>query len=82
MGKVRIELNRRGVKELLRSAEIQTDLDRRAEQIAAAAGPGHEVQARPSRTRARSVVRTATTEARLAEATDRSLTRAIDAGRG
>lgn len=51
--------------------------------LAAAAGPGMEVDTDDEgRNRARVTVWTATIEARVAEATDRSLTRAIDAARG
>jgi hypothetical protein len=78
---VRIVLNRRGVRELLRSPEIQRDLRRRAEAIARVAGPGHEVDTQVGRNRARAAVITGTFEAAHNEATNRSLTRAIDAGR-
>jgi hypothetical protein len=79
---VRIVLNRRGVRELLRSPEILRDLEQRARRIAAAAGPGHEVDSQVGPNRARASVRTDTIDAMLGEATDRDLTRAIDAGRG
>lgn len=78
---VRIVLNRAGVEELLRSPEVRADLERRARAIAAAAGEGMEVDSAIGRTRARAMVWTDTPRARLAEATNRTLTRAIDAGR-
>ena len=78
---VRIVLNRKGVRELLRGSEIQADLARRARNIASAAGPGHEVDSEVGRNRARASVRTDTFEAAHDEATTRSLTRSIDAGR-
>ncbi len=81
MAKVRIELNKKAVREILRSPEVQADLKRRADAIAAAAGPGHETDLSVGRNRARASVVTATHEARRAEAVDRALTRAIDAGR-
>lgn len=81
MAKIRIEMNRKGVEELLKSAEVQADLERRAKAIAAEAGPGMEVDVRVGKTRARASVRTADFEAIRAEATDKVLTRAIDAGR-
>lgn len=81
MAKVRIVLKRRGVRDLLRSFGVQADLERRAENIAAAAGPGHEAESEVGPNRARASVRTDTVEAMLAEASTRSLTRAIDAGR-
>lgn len=82
MANVKIVLNRRGVRELLRSPEIQRDLERRAQRIAATAGPGHEVDADVGPNRARASVRTDTFEAMHDEATTRNLTRALDAGRG
>lgn len=81
MAEGRIVLNRRGVRQLLRSPEVLADLKHRAEQIAAAAGPGMEASAMVGKGRARASVITATSEARKAEATRRALTRAIDAGR-
>lgn len=81
MAKVRIELNRAGVRTLLRSPELQADLSARAHRIANAAGPGFEVETSTSATRTHAVVRTATFAARHAEATSRALTRALDAGR-
>lgn len=81
MANVRIEVNHRGVRQLLRSTEVRTDLERRARNIAASAGPGFEVDAQVGTERARASVRTATSEAREAEATSRALTRALDAGR-
>lgn len=81
MANVRIVLKRRGMRDLLRSFEVQADLERRAENIAAAAGPGHEAESEVGRNRARASVRTDSIEAMHAEATSRNLTRAIDAGR-
>lgn len=78
---VRIKLNRKGIRELLRSPEVLTDLRNRADRIAAAAGPGHAVDAGVGRNRARASVRTDTREAMEAEAQFRNLTRALDAGR-
>lgn len=80
--KVKLEMNSQGVGELLKSAEVQAELKRRADRIAAAAGPGHEVDVRVGRTRARASVVTATREARKAEAESRRLTSSLDAGRG
>lgn len=79
--KVRIEVHGDAVEELLRSPEVAADLKRRADAIAAAAGPGHEVTVQIGRNRARASVRTETWEAKYAEAVDRTLLRAIDAGR-
>lgn len=76
-----IKLNRKAVRDLLRSSEVQADLERRANKIKAAAGPGHEVDVEVGRNRARASVRTDTVEAMRAEARDHKLTRALDAGR-
>lgn len=81
MARVRVVLNRKNVRELLRSEGVLNDLVRRAENIAAAAGPGHKVDSQIGRNRARAAVITTSIEAMLAEARDRNLTRAIDAGR-
>lgn len=75
----RLELT--GVDDLLKSPEVLADLRRRANAIAAAAGEGHEVDVRVGARRARASVRTATFDAMRAEAKDRTLTRALDAGR-
>lgn len=66
---------------LRKSPGVAADLERRARRIASAAGPGMEVDSMIGRTRARSTVRTGTFAARRAEATNATLTRAIDAGR-
>lgn len=79
--KVTIRLHRARIRELLRSPDVQADLVTRAEAIAAAAGEGCEVDSAVGRTRARASVRTATPEAVRAEARDKTLTRAIGAGR-
>lgn len=81
MRNVIIKLVPAGIRALLRSPEVEHDLERRAQAIAAAAGEGMEVSTFRGPNRVRATVITATTEARVAEATDRALTRAIDAGR-
>lgn len=81
MAKVRIKINRKGVAAILKSDKVRADLERRARAIADRAGPGMEASSRIGATRARASVITATEEARRAEAVDRTLTRAIDAGR-
>lgn len=60
---------------------MKTDLERRARAIAANAGEGMEVDIEVGANRARASVRTTTIRAMRAEATQRALTRAIDAGR-
>jgi hypothetical protein len=78
---VRIKLNSGGVRELLRSSEVENDLKGRAQRIAAAAGEGMVATSTVGRRRALAMVRTASTKAMVAEATERRLTMAIDAGR-
>lgn len=78
---VRVVLNRRAVRDLLRSSEVVADLRARAGRIADAAGEGMEARTQLSKTRARAAVFTATPQARAAEAKNRTLTRALDAGR-
>lgn len=79
--KVKIKLNKAGVKKLLRSPEAVEDLRKRARRISNAAGEGMEFEAKALRNRAHATVWTATQEARKAEAEGRDLTRALDAGR-
>lgn len=81
MAIVRVELNHRAVRELLRSEAVRADLARRAQAIAAAAGPGNEAHSKIGPNRARAEVVTKTFAARYQEATQRTLTRAIEAGR-
>lgn len=76
-----VRLIGKGMRDLLRSDEIRRDLEERAKRIAAAAGEGMESSTTIGRTRALAMVWTETVEAMVAEATDRKLTRAIDAGR-
>lgn len=83
MAEVRIEFNEDAARELLKSPEVQAELGRRAAAIAGAAGNGtFEVTASMTPTRARVSVGTADHTARQSEATTRSLTSALDAGRG
>ncbi len=69
------------VPRLLKSPEIAADLAARARRIAAAAGPGHEVEVTTGATRARATIHTDTIDAIVSEATARTLTSAVDAGR-
>ncbi len=84
---VLIKINSKGVQEILKSARVQEDLKRRADAIAAQANSaagivdGFVSGSELGRSRARAYVVTATAEAMVAEATNRTLTRALDAGR-
>lgn len=79
----KLEINDAAFIALLKSTEVQQDLLRRANAIAAAAGVGtYDVTPSFTPTRARVSVGTADHAARKSEATARSLTSALDAGRG
>lgn len=78
---MRIELNRAGIKSLLKAPGVQADVTARAERIRNAAGPGHDTSSVIGINRARATVITVDWAARHAEARDRNLTRSIDAGR-
>ncbi len=78
---MRLVLNKQGVNDLLHSPGVVADLRERADRVAAAAGEGMEVTEASDDNRARFVVVTATAEAIIGEASDRRLTRAIDAAR-
>lgn len=72
---------RAGYRELLTSPEVVGDVQARAQRVAAAAGPGHDVKDTTTN-RARATVMTISDLAKLGEATDHTLTRAIPAARG
>lgn len=79
---VRIKINSAGARTILRSSEVEADLLARAQRIAAHAGPGHVAESTRGRNRALAIAVTDTFEAMHHEATDRTLTAAIGAGRG
>lgn len=83
-----IKLNQAEVGKLLKGPEIHADIERRCAAIAAAAIAGSTVEGAvfghdvvTGAHRAHGMIWTDNVEAMIAEATDRSLTRAIDAGR-
>lgn len=79
----KLEIHDDVARALLNSPEVKADLLRRAHAIARAAGEGvYDVTEGRTPTRARVSVGTGDHTARNAEATNRSLTRALDAGRG
>lgn len=82
MATTRVKLNHAGFAALLKSAEVQADINRRAQAIAASAGSDYEaLPAEAGRTRARALVTTKPSGIRR-EARDHKLLGALDAGRG
>lgn len=81
MAKIRFDINHAGVAELLNHPALVADIEARCARIAAAAGEGFKYEAKAGRDRAIGVVWSYTNQAKAAEARDRALTRAIDAGR-
>lgn len=79
--KIRIQLDTDGIRQLLCSDAIATECERAASSIASAAGEGFEVTPRRSLGygggRVGCGVAAATYEARLAEAEDKALTKAV-----
>lgn len=84
MGSFKLTIIPAGFNETRNDPRIQDDLHARGDRIAEAAGgsPDFEVIDAPNETRARVVVKTSTKKGRHLEATERALTRALDAGRG
>ena len=78
----KVEINDAAAIELLKSADVSADLQRRAKRIANAAVGKVDVDVRMTPTRVHVTAITADFKARKAEATDRSLLKALDAGRG
>lgn len=84
-GSIRVELNSAGAAAILTSAGVAADMERRGRAIASAAGPGFEVTTGTLQyggsPRAAAVVRAVSASAKRAQARDRVLNAAIDAGR-
>lgn len=78
----RIVFKSKGFRSILRSQAVVADLARRGQAIAAAAGEGVGVRTSVGANRARVTVATESREAAKSEAVDKTLTRAIGAGRG
>ncbi|MFJ6532481.1 hypothetical protein [Microbacterium sp. NPDC091662] len=78
---IRIKINSAGARAVLQSPGVAADGAARGARIAAAAGPGFEVESTTNSDRAVTFVRATTKEARAAEANSRALTRAVNAGR-
>lgn len=77
----KIKVNPAEVGKLLKSPEVQRDLGRRVRNIAQAAGPGFLASVVVGRNRVHASVITSTQQARMAEARNRALTKALDRGR-
>lgn len=80
-GRIRWEMNKKGVAALLRSPGVKRDLKDRADRIALAAGAGVKGYVWDGFDRSRARVVTTTPEADFRQARHRTLSRAIDAGR-
>lgn len=80
--KIRVDISSAGIQDLLKSGPVQALLKAKADRIAAAAGPGMVSSSRVGKTRARASVITDSYRAKRAEAEERALTKALDAGRG
>lgn len=81
-GRIRFELNKKGVSQLLRSPGVKADLQNRADRIALGAGVGVRGYVWEGHDRSRARVVTTTPDADWRQARYNTLGRAIDAGRG
>lgn len=81
MGNVTVKLKIRGINTVLTSAPVVSDLARRAQRIADAAGEGFERSVNPTKRTARAYVRTADAKGARRQATGAVLERAMGAGR-
>lgn len=84
--KIKIKLNRATIRDIAKGDEMQELIGRRVNAIANQANSlgstdGFEARVRLGKTRVRGSVVSVSNEARRAEATDRALSKAIDAGR-
>lgn len=82
MGRARLKFNYKAFNEVRKSDAVTRDLIARGQRMAKSAGEGVVVRWSKGRSRTRVFVVTDTAEARKAAATDHTLERAIDAGRG
>jgi hypothetical protein len=81
MANVRVKLSIRGVRDVLKSSAVSSELARRAGRIRNAAGEGFSMVVKPHRYTARAFVQSDTAAADKREAESKVLTRALDAGR-
>lgn len=77
---VRVKLKLKGLNELMTSAPVQAEVNKRAAKIAASAGPKYRMVVRPHKWTARAYVEPVEGE-RTTDADQRRLLGALDAGR-
>lgn len=77
MSKVRIKLNRAGVGQLLKSAEMQSVLSERATAIRQRAGAGYEQDVHVGKTRANAMVKATTHKAMRDNMKNNTLLKAV-----
>jgi hypothetical protein len=78
---VRVKLKIKGVREVLKSAPVQSEIARRAQRIAAAAGEGFESVVKPHKYTARAFVQTVGLEGAKRQYEEAMLESSMDAGR-
>lgn len=76
-----VRLILRGINALMRSEEVQADLDARGQRMAAAAGPDFEYKRSPHKWTARGYVQSRNARGDRQEAREKRLARSISAGR-
>lgn len=81
MSKVRIELNRAGIAQILKSPSMRSAVEKRARQIATTAGPGYEADSMIGRNRARASVYTKSFRARRDNSRHNTILRSLGAAR-
>lgn len=74
---VRVKLKIKGIRELLRSNPVQSEIARRAKSMAKAAGPGIEAVVKPHKYTARAFVQTVDDVGRIRQAEEAVLQRAL-----
>lgn len=77
----KIQFNYRAFDAIRKSPAVMADLRQRGAAVQRAAGDGFTLRVDTNASRGRATIITATHDAREAEATDKALTRALNAGR-
>jgi hypothetical protein len=78
---VQVKLNIRGIREVLKSQPVQSEVARRASRAAGAAGEGFEMVVKPHRYTSRAFVQTADSAGAKRQAEEAVLERALGAAR-